>query len=213
MFFFFFFLLHFANATCRNVFLFFFIIIFFYLFIYFFLCFLVINSGIRNTALKQIHLLIAFWMGFPHVIILHYHFRRVYRYNITNPNIPNFFLPRIYRFISSWTSSILGQIRQYALFTVPLIVSSSNLQVNRSIKSQMVRILVTSILVLTSELPTLEHRKNIVDSKAPSVLIGSSSNLQVTRTGIKFWTSLILGQIGVLLQGYIPLSIENVPMD
>ena len=30
-------------------------------------------------------------MGFPHVIILHYQFRRVHRYNITNPNIPNIF--------------------------------------------------------------------------------------------------------------------------
>ena len=34
----------------------------------------------------------------------------------------------------------------------------------------------------------------VVDMIAPSVLIGSSSNLQVARTGIKSWTSSVFGQ-------------------
>ena len=35
----------------------------------------------------------------------------------------------------------------------------------------------------------------------------------LTRAGIKSLMSLILGQIGVLLQGYMPLSIETFPLD
>ena len=46
-------------------------------------------------------------MGFPHVIILHYQFRRVHRYNITNPNIPNYFCHVYYNTnLSAWLSWI-----------------------------------------------------------------------------------------------------------
>ena len=48
-----------------------------------------INSGIWKTTLKKNHLFIASWMGFPHVIILHYHLDRFI--DITNQNIPNFY--------------------------------------------------------------------------------------------------------------------------
>ena len=50
-----------------------------------------LTQAYETLHLKHIHLFIAFWMGFPRVIFLHYPFRRVHRYNITNPNIPNFF--------------------------------------------------------------------------------------------------------------------------
>ena len=36
------------------------------------------------------HHFIAFWMGFPHMIVLH-EFKTVYCYGVTNQNIPNFF--------------------------------------------------------------------------------------------------------------------------
>ena len=39
----------------------------------------------------------------------------------------------------------------------------------------------------------VSSRENIVDTIAPSFFIGCYSNLQVTRTGIKSWTSSILG--------------------
>ena len=39
--------------------------------------------------------------------------------------------------------------------------------------------------------------KHVVVMIAPSVLIGSSSNMQITRTSIKSWTSSISGQSGL----------------
>ena len=42
-----------------------------------------------------------------------------------------------------------------------------------------------------------------------SFLIESSSKLLVTRTGIKAWSSLILGWIRPLIWSYLPLSDEN----
>ena len=55
------------------------------------------------------------------------------------------------------------------------------------------------ILPLTSELAALERLKkmsyNLVSTLAPSVLIGSSSYLQVTRTSMISWTSSNFNQI------------------
>ena len=51
--------------------------------------------------------------------------------------------------------------------------------------------------------------ENGVSKLALSILIGSSSNLLETRTGIKSWISLISGQIGHSLLSYLPLSDEN----
>ena len=45
-------------------------------------------------------------------------------------------------------------------------------------------------------------RENAMDTLTP-----------LTRAGIKSRMCLILGQIGVLLQGYMPLSIETFPID
>ena len=44
-------------------------------------------------------------------------------------------------------------------------------------------------------LSAAKKKKNIVDMIAPSVLIGSSSKLQVARISIKSWISSIFGQI------------------
>ena len=41
------------------------------------------------------HHFIAFWMGFPHMIILHDKFKMVHCYEVTNQNIPNFFVTYI----------------------------------------------------------------------------------------------------------------------
>ena len=39
---------------------------------------------------SKLHLFIAFWMGFPHMIILHKQFRRVHWYGITNQNFATY---------------------------------------------------------------------------------------------------------------------------
>ena len=44
--------------------------------------------------------------------------------------------------------------------------------------------------------------KNVMDTTSLSVLIRSSSNLQITRTGLKFWTSSVSGQNGVLVSEF-----------
>ena len=63
--------------------------------------------------------------------------------------------------------------------------------------------------LFTLKLLAIECQKkpifNLVQSIAPSVLIGSSSNLQVTRTDIKSGTSLNLGS-EYSLWSYLPLS-------
>ena len=55
-----------------------------------------LTQAYETLHLKQFHLFIAFWMGFPHVIILHYQLRRVDRYNIIT-QISLTFLPCISR--------------------------------------------------------------------------------------------------------------------
>ena len=50
------------------------------------------------------------------------------------------------------------------------------------------------IRLLTSQLPAIEHWKNVVDKIASLVFIEYSSNLQVWRTGIKSRMSLNSGQ-------------------
>ena len=45
----------------------------------------------------------------------------------------------------------------------------------------------------------LQWEKNVVTAVSPSFLIGSSSDLQKTSTGIKYQTSSILGQMGLFL--------------
>ena len=78
-------------------------------------------------------------------------------------------LCHLYRFISSWTSSILGQIGQYALFF-------SNLERQHFV-------------------PCTYSGENAVGTITPLFLIVSSSNLQVTRTGIKSQRSSNSGHI------------------
>ena len=68
-----------------------------------------------------------------------------------------------------------------------LIISSSNLQVTRTVKKSRTGSNSGHIRPLTSELLASEHwdKKKVVDTIASSVLIGSSSNLQITRTCIQ----------------------------
>ena len=47
------------------------------------------------------HHFVAFWMGFPHMIILHDKFKMVHCYEVTNQNIPNFLL-RIHQTHAKW---------------------------------------------------------------------------------------------------------------
>ena len=74
-----------------------------------------------------------------------------------------------------------------------LIRSSSFLQVTRTCMKAWMSSNLGQIPPPTPELSTLAHLKNllynIVNTQAPSFLIGSSSFLQVTRTTIKSWTS------------------------
>ena len=68
------------------------------------------------------------------------------------------------------------------------------------------------------ELPALESRKlspytyigeDVVNTTAPSFLIGSSLNLQIRRTGIKYQKSLILGQVGLYVLELLALERKN----
>ena len=56
------------------------------------------------------------------------------------------------------------------------------------------------------KLPLTYNVENDVSTLTPSVLIWSSSNLQVTRTGIT-WTISNFGQIGPLPSNWVPLSV------
>ena len=79
-----------------------------------------------------------------------------------------------------------------------LIGSSSLLQVTRTCIKAWMSFEFNQIRPLTTELPTLERLKtmyNVVNTLAPSVLIGSPSFLQLTRTTIKFRMSLKIGQM------------------
>ena len=51
---------------------------------------------------------------------------------------------------------------------------------------------------------------NVVDMTAPSVLVGSSWNLQVTRTGIKSWTNSNSSQIRILTSELLALSAQKL---
>ena len=71
----------------------------------------------------------------------------------------------------------------------------SFLQIRRTSKKAWMSLNSPKIPSPIMELATLEHLKklidNVVTTLAPSFLIGSSSLLQVTRTTIKAWMSLI----------------------
>ena len=71
------------------------------------------------------------------------------------------------------------------------------------------------IRLFTLELLALECQKkaifDLVRSLSPSVLTGFSSNLQVTRTDIKFGTSLNLGQIGIFTLELLALECHKSP--
>ena len=54
------------------------------------------------------------------------------------------------------------------------------------------------------------NRENVVRSIASVILIGSSSNLQVTRTSIKSQTSSILGQIGPFTLKLLALERQKI---
>ena len=110
----------------------------------------------------------------------------------------NCILCHLYRFLSSWTSSILGQIGQCALFFRALerrICSGEN-AVDRITPLTRTDIKSWTSLILGqikfqsypsidwSYLP-LSTGRNALYTIAPVFLIGSSSNLQVTRTDIK----------------------------
>ena len=76
--------------------------------------------------------------------------------------------------------------------------SSSYLQINRTTIKAWMSLNFVKILSLIMALSALEHLKilfNIVNSVAPSFLIGSSQSLQVTRTAIKSQMGLKSGQI------------------
>ena len=51
--------------------------------------------------------------------------------------------------------------------------------------------------------------KNIVDTIVPSFLIGSSSNLQISRSGIKSRTCFILGQIRLFALELLALECQH----
>ena len=51
-----------------------------------------------------------------------------------------------------------------------------------------------------------------MDVIAPSILIGSSSNLQVMKTGIKYLTSSIFGQIGLLASELLATECRKNPI-
>ena len=88
----------------------------------------------------------------------------------------------------------------------------------RSVKSR-TSLILGQIRPFASELLTLERWKivvpetyigdNIVRRIAPSLLIKLSSNLRVTRTTIKFWTSSNSGQIEPFTSELLALCAEN----
>ena len=66
---------------------------------------------------------------------------------------------------------------------------------------------------LTSELPALvksSARKNVVGTIASSVLVGSSSKLQITRIGIKYRLSMTLGQIRLFALELLALERQKI---
>ena len=73
---------------------------------------------------------------------------------------------------------------------------------------------VTCPLVPCRLLPVTYNGEYIVLRIATSFLIGASSSLQLTKTVIKSWTTLISGWIGLdySLWSYSPLSDENFPI-
>ena len=78
-----------------------------------------------------------------------------------------------------------------------LIRTSSFLQETRTCLKAWMSSNFNQIRPLTTELLALERLMlyNVVNTLAPSFLIGSSSFLQITRTTIKFWMSSKLSQI------------------
>ena len=117
--------------------------------------------------------------------------------------------------------------------TIPsfLTVPSSNLRVTKTAIESETSSSSGYIHPLTSELPALEHRKNVLDTIATSVFnrsssnlqimriahsvfIGSSSNLQITRTDIKSRMCSMLGQIGPFaLDETCPWAPKHFPID
>ena len=65
------------------------------------------------------------------------------------------------------------------------------------------------LAALEKKFPIDLQCENGVSMLACSFLIESSSKLLVTRTGIKAWSSLILGQIRPLILELLALSDEN----
>ena len=91
------------------------------------------------------------------------------------------------------------------------IISSSNLQVIRTAIECRMSSNSGHIRLLASELPALERRKKCHghDSTFSFDLIGSSSNLQITRTDIKSRTSSLSSQIGLFALELLALERRN----
>ena len=92
------------------------------------------------------------------------------------------------------------------------IGSSSNLPVSRtditgtSFNSCLIQLLLSGLLAIECWKNFPYNGENVVDTTAPSFLIGSLSNLQVTRIGIKSRMCLHLGHIWLLNSGLLTLE-------
>ena len=92
------------------------------------------------------------------------------------------------------------------------VISGQQSITRTGIKSRMSAILdENGQFALESSHSPIMEKINVVSMIGPSPFIGSSSNLQVTRTGIKYWTSMNSGQIGLFTSELLALDCRKTP--